>query len=113
MALSDTGIKAAKPKAAGLNRDLKSPFGSASYVREVLVAELCSVFTRAALGIVPSVRHADYIGAWLEVLLLSPAPTDRPNDGCGFRDSGDPLEPLSLVHGQGHLHPSVGFHLRR
>lgn len=25
-------------------------------------------FTCAALGIVPTVRHADYIGSWLEVL---------------------------------------------
>lgn len=51
-----------------LDRDLKSPFGSASYAREELVAELCSAFTCAHLGIVPTVRHADYIGAWLEVL---------------------------------------------
>ncbi len=54
--------------ATRLNRDLKSPFGSAAYAREELVAELCSAFTCAALGIVPTVRHSDYIGAWLEVL---------------------------------------------
>ena len=36
--------------------------------REVLVAEMCSAFTCAELGIVPTVRHADYIGAWLDVL---------------------------------------------
>jgi len=51
-----------------LDRDLKSPFGSAAYAREELVAELCSAFTCAALGIVPTVRHSDYIGSWLEVL---------------------------------------------
>jgi antirestriction protein ArdC len=51
-----------------LNRELNSPFGSAAYAREELVAELCSAFTCATLGIVPTVRHADYIGAWLEVL---------------------------------------------
>jgi antirestriction protein ArdC len=39
-----------------------------SYAREELVAELCSAFTCAELGIVPTVRHADYIGAWLDVL---------------------------------------------
>jgi len=38
------------------------------YAREELVAELTSAFTCAALSIVPTVRHADYIGAWLEVL---------------------------------------------
>lgn len=29
---------------------------------------MCSAFTCAELGIVPTVRHADYIGAWLDVL---------------------------------------------
>ena len=38
------------------------------YAREELVAELTSAFTCASLGIVPTVRHADYIGAWLDVL---------------------------------------------
>lgn len=51
-----------------LDRDQSGGFRSASYAREELVAELCSAFTCAALGIVPTVRHADYIGAWLEVL---------------------------------------------
>jgi antirestriction protein ArdC len=51
-----------------LGRDLTSSFGSKDYAREELVAELGSAFLCAALGIVPSVRHADYIGAWLEVL---------------------------------------------
>ena len=32
------------------------------------VAELASAFLCAALGIEPSVRHADYLGSWLEVL---------------------------------------------
>lgn len=31
-------------------------------------AELTSAFLCAALGIVPTVRHADYLGCWLEVL---------------------------------------------
>ena len=51
-----------------LDRDQSGGFRSASYAREELVAELCSAFTCAAMGIVPTVRHADYIGAWLEVL---------------------------------------------
>jgi antirestriction protein ArdC len=33
-----------------------------------LVAELTAAFGCASLGIVPTVRHADYIGSWLEVL---------------------------------------------
>ncbi|MBK8840865.1 MAG: antirestriction protein ArdC, partial [Hyphomonadaceae bacterium] len=36
--------------------------------REELVAELGSAFICAELGIAPTVRHADYIGAWLDVL---------------------------------------------
>ena len=32
------------------------------------VAEINAAFCCAALGIVPTVRHADYIGSWLEVL---------------------------------------------
>ncbi|WP_448659180.1 ArdC family protein [Sphingomonas sp. CJ99] len=51
-----------------LNRSLANAFGSKDYAREELVAEMGSAFLCAALGIVPTVRHADYIGAWLEVL---------------------------------------------
>ena len=43
-------------------------FGSKSYAREELVAEMAGAFVCASLGIVPSARHADYIGSWLEVL---------------------------------------------
>lgn len=32
------------------------------------IAEMSSAFCCASLGIVPTVRHADYIGSWLEVL---------------------------------------------
>jgi antirestriction protein ArdC len=51
-----------------LNRDLSGSFGSRKYAFEELVAEINAAFCCAALGIVPTVRHADYIGAWLEVL---------------------------------------------
>jgi len=51
-----------------LGRDLTGSFGSKSYAFEELVAEIGAAFTCAALGIVPTVRHADYIGSWLEVL---------------------------------------------
>ena len=51
-----------------LGRDLNGPFGSKSYAREELVAEIAGAFICASLGIVPTVRHADYIGSWLEVL---------------------------------------------
>ncbi|MEC3947573.1 ArdC family protein [Sphingobium sp. HWE2-09] len=40
----------------------------AAYAREELCAEMASAFLCAELGIVPTVRHADYIGAWLAVL---------------------------------------------
>jgi len=51
-----------------LDRDQTGKFGSASYAKEELIAEMASAFACAALGIVPTVRHSDYIGAWLEVL---------------------------------------------
>lgn len=54
--------------ASRLGRDLKNSFGSKDYAREELIAEMGSAFLCAALGIVPTVRHADYIGSWLEVL---------------------------------------------
>ena len=54
--------------ASRLARDLSGAFGSKPYSREELCAEMTSAFCCATLGIVPTVRHADYIGAWLEVL---------------------------------------------
>jgi antirestriction protein ArdC len=51
-----------------LNRDLSGSHGTKNYAFEELVAELSAAFGCASLGIVPTVRHADYIGAWLEVL---------------------------------------------
>ena len=54
--------------ASRLGRDLSGSFGSKSYAREELVAEMAGAFICASLGIVPTVRHADYIGSWLEVL---------------------------------------------
>ena len=43
----------------------QSPFlaGLSGYI-----AEMASAFLCAELGIVPTVRHADYIGAWLAIL---------------------------------------------
>ncbi|MGY3610953.1 MULTISPECIES: ArdC family protein [unclassified Bradyrhizobium] len=51
-----------------LNRDLSGSYGSKKYAFEELIAEISSAFSCASLGIVPTVRHADYIGSWLEVL---------------------------------------------
>ena len=51
-----------------LNRDLSGSYGTKKYAFEELVAELSAAFGCASLGIVPTVRHADYIGAWLDVL---------------------------------------------
>jgi antirestriction protein ArdC len=52
-----------------LGRDTSGGFGSKPYAKEELVAEMAGAFVCASLGIVPTVRHADYIGSWLEVLL--------------------------------------------
>jgi len=54
--------------ASRLGRDLTNAFGSKDYAREELIAEMGSAFLCASLGIVPTVRHADYIAAWLAVL---------------------------------------------
>lgn len=51
-----------------LARNLSGTFGSKKYAFEELVAEITAAFTCASLRIEPAVRHADYIGAWLEVL---------------------------------------------
>jgi antirestriction protein ArdC len=51
-----------------LNRNFSGKRGGDAYAREELVAELCSAFLCAELGVIPTVRHADYLGAWLEVL---------------------------------------------
>ena len=53
---------------ARLNRDLSGRFGSGKYAFEELIAEIAAAFSCAALGIEPTVRHADYIGFWLDVL---------------------------------------------
>ncbi|MFQ3452443.1 zincin-like metallopeptidase domain-containing protein [Bradyrhizobium sp. UFLA01-814] len=54
--------------ASRLGRDLTGSFGTKKYAFEELVAEMNAAFCCASLGIVPTVRHADYIGSWLEVL---------------------------------------------
>jgi antirestriction protein ArdC len=51
-----------------LGRDLSGDFGSALYAKEELIAEMTSAFVCASLGIVPTVRHVDYIGSWLDVM---------------------------------------------
>ncbi len=54
--------------ASRLDREFKGRYGSHAYAREELVAEMASAFVCASLSITPTVRHADYLGAWLEVL---------------------------------------------
>lgn len=49
-----------------LNRDQSGFYGTKKYAFEELVAELAAAFGCASLGIVPTVRHSDYIGSWLE-----------------------------------------------
>jgi antirestriction protein ArdC len=51
-----------------LNRDLSGAFGSSSYARDEVVAEMTGAFVCAALSIVPTVRHADYLASWIELL---------------------------------------------
>jgi antirestriction protein ArdC len=51
-----------------LDRDLKNRFGSASYGAEELVAELGAAFLCAEFGFDGDLRHAGYIGHWIELL---------------------------------------------
>ena len=51
-----------------LARTFGGRFGDTAYAREELCAELTSAYLCASLGIVPTVRHADYLGSWLAVL---------------------------------------------
>jgi antirestriction protein ArdC len=51
-----------------LKRNLSGNFGSPSYINEELCAELISAFVCAALSIVPTVRHADYLGSWIDCM---------------------------------------------
>ena len=54
--------------ASRLARDFSGSFGTKKYAFEELIAEMSAAFCCASLGIMPTVRHADYIGSWLEVL---------------------------------------------
>ena len=51
-----------------LGRKFGARFGNRDYAREELVAEMGSAFLCASFGIKPTVRHADYLAHWLEVL---------------------------------------------
>jgi len=65
-ALHELGHATGHPSRLG--RDMTGGFGTKKYAFEELVAEMNAAFCCASLGIVPTVRHADYIGSWLEVL---------------------------------------------
>lgn len=54
--------------ASRLNRDFSGSFGTKKYAFEELIAEMNAAFCCASLGITPTVRHADYLGSWLDVL---------------------------------------------
>lgn len=53
-----------------LNRDTLHHYHDSldTRMREELCAELSAAFICAALGIAPTVRHADYLGAWIDLL---------------------------------------------
>lgn len=57
-----------------LNRDLTGSFGSPSYAKEELVAELTSAFVCTALGITqePSDEAAIYLNSWIKALKNDP-----------------------------------------
>jgi antirestriction protein ArdC len=95
-----------------LGRDLSGNFGSALYAKEELVAEMTSAFVCASLGIVPTVRHADYIGSWLEVLReddraivrAASAASKAADYLLAFRPDAD--KPVEVPRAANHLHAS-------
>jgi antirestriction protein ArdC len=87
-----------------LNRDLSGSFGTKKYAFEELIAEISAAFCCAALGIVPTVRHADYIGSWAEVLrednraiVRAASQASKAADFLlGFLPEDDQLAPVSV-----------------
>jgi antirestriction protein ArdC len=51
-----------------LDRDLSGRFGTNQDAAEELIAELTAAFLCAHLGIKGELRHAEYIGNWIELL---------------------------------------------
>jgi antirestriction protein ArdC len=51
-----------------LGRDLKNRFGTRNYAAEELIAELGAAFLCAEFGFDGDLRHAGYIGHWIELL---------------------------------------------
>jgi antirestriction protein ArdC len=92
-----------------LGRDLSGGFGSKKYAQEELIAEMTSAFVCASLDIVPTVRHADYIGSWLEVLLdddraivrAASAASKAADYLLAFRPASD--EPVEVVQASDNL----------
>jgi antirestriction protein ArdC len=72
-----------------LARDLSGQFGDAFYAREELVAEMTAAFVCAELSIEPTVRHADYIGAWLSLM--------RGDDRAVFRAASQASKAADLL----------------
>lgn len=57
---------------SGSAKRLAREFGDRSYAAEELVAELGAAFLCAHLGIEGLLRHAEYIGSWIELLKDDP-----------------------------------------
>ncbi len=51
-----------------LDRQFGARFGDHAYAMEELVAEMSAAFSCASLGIVPTVRHADYLASWIAAM---------------------------------------------
>jgi antirestriction protein ArdC len=54
--------------ASRLDWDLKNRFGSRNYTAEELIAELGAAFLCAGFGLDGDLRHAGYVGLWIELL---------------------------------------------
>jgi antirestriction protein ArdC len=73
---------------------------------------MTSAFVCASLGIVPTVRHADYIGSWLEILRgddraivrAASAASKAADYLLAFRPDAD--EPVEVAKAPDHLHAS-------
>ena len=91
-----------------LGRDQTGSFGSKPYGHAELIADMAGAFVCAALGIAPSVRHADYVGSWLDIiredtraiLRAASAASKAADYLLAFRPEAAPDAVASPVHGR-------------
>ena len=73
-----------------LDRDLSGRFGTHKYAAEELVAEMCSAFLCASLGVQGELRHVGYLDYWLKLL--------KEDDRAIFTASSKAQQAADFIH---------------